>query len=81
MTGPEHYTESERLLDGIAELYGDLADENDERVATANATALQVMATMAHTHATLALAAATATIANRPADDHETWTRAVSDAG
>jgi len=77
VTGPEHYKEAERLLDGVVELYQDLASENDDRVATANAAALNVMATMAHTHATLALAAATA-VEQHDSMAQQAWSHAMA---
>lgn len=81
MTGAEHYKEAERLLAGCVELYVDLAEEQDERVAQSNATALQVMATMAHTHATLAAAAAYAipNAGQMPVPDCEAWEAAAGE--
>lgn len=60
MTGPEHYAEAERLAQ---RLYGDELDP--EHVAA--------LAAVAQVHATLALAAATAT--NLSLTDYEAWVR------
>lgn len=58
MTGPEHYKEAERLLNGAQEMADEL--EADVVPTTEHFVALTTMATLAQAHATLALAAASA---------------------
>lgn len=57
MNGHEHYQEAERLLDGAQELADEMHASDVEPDAD-NFAALTAMATLAHAHATLALAAA-----------------------
>jgi len=50
MTGAEHYLEAERLLDAIGDVTLDMADGQTPP----NISGLQVLATIAQVHATLA---------------------------
>ena len=75
MTGPEHYSEAERLL-AVA---NDYEEDNAPKTAATRRAAAQV-------HATLALAAATALAGNPsreglPSDDWKAWYAAVSVKG
>jgi hypothetical protein len=58
MTGPEHYLEAERLVDGLAEWTGAITDLNP--VTPDETTEAAIVSTIAQVHATLALAAAVA---------------------
>lgn len=67
MTGPEHYREAERLIEE-ANHVGHQDPERGNGILAA-----------AQVHATLALAAATATgLADHPSDDWDEWRPAVS---
>ncbi len=74
MTGPEHYKRAEALLAGLNTIIGNDAapaatvEQAEQRSAWANNTVAQ-----AQVHATLALAAATAVVA----DDESEWREAV----
>jgi hypothetical protein len=70
MTGPEHYAEAERLLQGWDETMNEQHDEVE--VLTAAPVSLTVIAA-AQAHATLALAAATAL----PAGAFDEWSEAL----
>lgn len=60
MTGPDHYKEATRLLDGLQEMLEEVEDPKWKHYA-----ALAAVAQIAQAHATLALADATYAVAGR----------------
>jgi hypothetical protein len=78
MTGPEHYREAERILDGVAPMIDRLRISGVGE--TVGFAAAEVATTAAHGHALLALAAATAASVASTAD-RQTWRSVIGEGG